>query len=711
MAIQNHVSDSHDGSVGKNKRYWAKVRQITPIICWLIFLIGFYLPFLVYNSNRSYFPEYYSELIFPVTLAAFSIVVVLTLLVSAVPTNLFRYITSILLVLGFVFWGMGDYFSVSYGQLNGLGLVFSQHANRGRLELWVILPLLLAAILFRKQILDNLSFIVLLILLAQIAIVIKGVITEPIDKQVQKESVDDEVFGVSQNKNIFIIVLDTFGSEYFQQILKEQAGLKHELKGFISYKDAISNYPVTKASIPSFLMGELIPEDVQYQKYLSDYVSEKGLPKQFEQMGYIVSVLSTSYLWFHHLYKKRFYYQLPKVEGYIKSNYWQLLDYAIFRMTPHILKPNVYNRGAWLVSNYVESGSPYRNEKPWISALVMDEYKEKMEVRGEEPRFKFLHFTLPHPKLIFDANCQLLTRFNYDDENMLNQSKCTLKKLLAIFEKMKHLNVFDSSLIVVMSDHGARMFESMQEDGLPSDYELKSAGILLMIKGVDALHPFEQVETPVSLIQVNKFIQDLSRHAGKIDWLEEGIRYFSSYRNEMLIRNTELANGIIYKVGENFSNPQSWEMERVTLRGCEPTKIPVRLNLESKNKGSICYRYGLSTYLKAKGGLRIVGDEAIVAWNSQVNKSNSEDYWQLLLKLESNQSTDALVMVNGDQTTAKSFRLNKGNNEIDFNLKAEHLNGNTALHLELMDKNTNYDLSQPKSITKVFLQGIEIKTN
>lgn len=688
----------------------SKVKHALIIVTWLVFLIGIYLPFIVYTNNRAYFTEYFSEIILPVTLLSIPLILIFTFLLGLVPKKLFIYLISLLTVFGFFLWGMGDFFAVSYGSLNGLELTFSQHELRGKIEIMLMTILCVIAIKYPQKIINKSPYIVLLVLFAQLMMVVIGTVNESPDKVKNNGVIDDELYKVSSSKNIIIIVLDTFGSEYFQQILNDEPGLEKELGGFVSYTDAISNYPVTKASVPSFLMGELIPENIEYNKYLKEYVSQAGLPKLFEEQGYLASVLSTSYTWFSDLYSKRFYYELPQTEGYVSNNYWQLLDYGIFRMAPHYLKYGVYNDGVWLISNYVQSGNLYSNEKPWKSSIVMDEIAEKLNVNDDTPRFKFLHFTIPHPKLIFNADCQLLTSFEYSSENMLKQSKCAIKKLLKIFKKMKSLGIYDSSLIVVMSDHGARMFNSKSQNKLPDEYELKSSGILLMIKGIGAQSTFMQIDNPVSLLAVNKLLLDWEKHNGDIDWLNETRRYFSSYRNEMVVKDNELANGIIYEVEKGYSDPENWKMHGVTLRGCEKIEIPTHIIDEENENEAVCYKYGLSMYLKKIQGVRLTGSDGIISWKTKnIQDSNNSD-WFILIEIDSNKKLFSKILVNGIQTTVAPVLFKNGYNRFEFPLNKHQIEDYTTVHIKLMGSESESDLKYHlKPSTKVFLKELMIK--
>ena len=58
---------------------------------------------------------------------------------------------------------------------------------------------------------------------------------------------------------------------------------------------------------------------------------------------------------------------------------------------------------------------------------------------------------------------------------MLEQSECALNQLNLLLSKYKALGIYDNSLIVVTSDHGARVFDDHHINGFPSQFELNAA--------------------------------------------------------------------------------------------------------------------------------------------------------------------------------------------------------------------------------------------
>lgn len=81
-----------------------------------------------------------------------------------------------------------------------------------------------------------------------------------------------------------------------------------------------------------------------------------------------------------------------------------------------------------------------------------------MPLIGKEKTFSFFHFTLPHPPFVFnkDGFVHLRRPFEQNKENYDNQLDFIELKLGEIIQRLKDLNQFDNTYILIMADHGYR---------------------------------------------------------------------------------------------------------------------------------------------------------------------------------------------------------------------------------------------------------------
>ncbi len=582
-------------------------------LCLVVVTVLIYLPHVIYFANREDFYGYFYQLVLPILPWSVLAICLLFVLIYFLPAKLRQVVTSLLFFIGLFVWVFGDYFAVSYGVLDGGGINFDEFSYRNMWELPAIIGGMVVFAFFSKSVLKHVPFIAVLIIGGQLMIVSYVAISDPKDKERAVEY-DEEFFNFSAKKNVILIVLDTFGNEYFQNILKVSPELKRQYQGFVNYTDAISNYPATKGSLPSLIMGEMIPDDMKYRDYMSNQVAQRGLPVKMEQLGYEVSVLSV-YSWFKDFYQKRYMHQ-PEVDhsSLIQLNRANLFDYTLFRMAPHWYKEWVYNEGSWVIANKISVDAQVPNSFSEKGKYFLELFKNKASVKGDQPRFKVIHVTIPHPKYVYDEDCNRVEAEGSTESKMFKQSSCALKKLNELLGKLKELGVYDKSVIVVASDHGARVFDYTSLSGIPSYFEMGSSGILLMMKGINQKAPFSEINVPVSLLSLAGFIQDETVHDGSMDNLPvERSRLFNAYRNNGMGKRGYMFNAPQYTVSKDASNPNSWQLNDYFITGCQSTMVPAQLSFKQDIDKRNCLKLGFSK--PDAHGVRWEGNDSRLIFN------------------------------------------------------------------------------------------------
>lgn len=495
-------------------------------------------------------------------------------------------------MLSVLIWMQADIFVVNYGTLDGSLYDFSQYSYRENIELFILVLVLLFSILFQKQINRHLPFVLLLIVMGQIGVVVYKTFSEPNDK-VFINKLDDEFFKFSSKKNVILIILDTFGANYFKTIRNQNPDVTNEFTGFVNYTDAISNYPETRGSVPSLLTGKMLPESTEVQSYIDNEVAQIGLPNLFDKKGYLVSVVSV-YPWFDKFYQKRFMVEPPLTKP-LNSFYGnRLLDYSLFRSLPHVLKPKVYNNGLWMLSKSFAEVENLPNTNPEKGELMLRLITNKANVNGQTPRFKMIHVMLPHPEFIFDNMCNQVDPVGSDSQLMLDQSKCALKRLSELLIKFKELNIYDSSLIAVISDHGSRIINDKSINGFPSYYEMVNSGVLFMIKGINQRGKFSDVETPVSLLKLYDMFNNESKHQSKIDFLADSNRKFLSFHRKNTQFNDYFPDAPYFTVAKGYNDPKSWTLDKFVIQECKPLKLPNKIVFTKNGREKYCSKFGFS---------------------------------------------------------------------------------------------------------------------
>lgn len=609
-----------------------KSKTIIPAILLIITTAFYYIPSLVYFPNRNDFDNYFINLLAPILLYAAIIGIGIWLIFTLLPKPILKYLTSILMVLALLLWLQGDFFVVSYGILDGSAFDFSRFSQRGWYELGILGVVILLALFLHKFINKQFPFILTLIALGQILLVSYNVANEPKDKDIVK-AVDPEFYNYSSKKNIILIILDTFGADYFEAIREINPKITDDYRGFVNYTDAISNYPATKGSLPSLLTGKMIPSENKYSDFLENEIIEYGLPTLFEKKDYIVSVISV-YRWFKSFYKKRYIYS-PPIDPDVLKKYsgYRLIDLALFRMFPHILKPYIYNDSSWILSGTLASQTEIPNMLPEKGERILNTMIKKAKLADDKERFKIIHVSFPHPQLIFDENCKKVSLEGDSKYLMIQQASCALKRLNELFDKFKQMGIYDSSLIAVVSDHGSRIVTDKSIHGFPSYFEMESSRILFMVKGIGQVDAFSDIETPVSLIKLYDMFVDESQHTKRIDYLEDKNRLFFAFRNSDGNGNGYLPDSPLFKVGASAENPESWELLKLVTHDCPSEKIPMTVKITKDGREKYCAKFGFARPRTNGSGAWTESNDVRMIFKFDLSDKTNEDALDLIVNL------------------------------------------------------------------------------
>lgn len=574
------------------------------LLC-LAFVITVYTPHLIFFSQTEYFNNDFWSLVTSNFLTAVVFCIISAAVLSLLPLAVLRLISPVIFVLSILTWLQVDFFAVSYGVLDGSDLDFTLFDSRGYLELLILILSVFMAILFRSWLSKNNVFILTILLLGLTGSVVYKSIVTPVSAP-QSESIDPEFNQYSESKNVIIIVLDGFGAEYFQKVITENPELKSDFEGFVSYSDAISNYAATVGSVPSMLVGEMYPPNVKYKKFISEKVANYGMPKLFEKLGYLVSFISPS-LNFRSIYPDRFLPDVTTDKSILKKfNSYKLLDYSLFRASLHSLKPLIYNEGQWLLSKELALHSDLPNTYAERGKVFLDYVTVRAEVSEEEtPRFKVIHATIPHPEYVYDEECNphTFTKKVKASEKMVSQSKCALKLLRNLFEKFKSIGIYDNSVIVVTSDHGARVYDNPENTGFPSDFELSASGILFMVKGQNQKSTFKEVKQPFSLLSLKKHLLDEAQHTSDYGGMKDEERLFYAYQPLQKSAKGYLNDAPLYRVDEDYTDPNSWHLLEFSTNDCKKQRFPITMIFNRSNRSGYCGAFGFQQYGKKFQGI------------------------------------------------------------------------------------------------------------
>ena len=266
------------------------------------------------------------------------------------------------------------------------------------------------------------------------------------------------------------------------------------------YPDTVSGYPWTVPSIPLILSGHYYDNTEPLSEYIKRAYLEKSFLTRLVNLNYKVELYQKFYDF--NYYKSREIATNVIRKGDVLSSDQatgyglRLIDLALFKFSPHILKKHVYNDNQFIFSKkYSENKKNVKKHIEWLS--YDREFVQKIDSNSKllykQPTYKFFHLRGAHAPWFTDENGKFLygdkSRKNYRDHVIYK-----FKLIKQLFNKFKQLGIYDDSIIYLISDHGAgrsietKLKTEILDTGIPLSensnvpYQVKARAVNMFLK-------------------------------------------------------------------------------------------------------------------------------------------------------------------------------------------------------------------------------------
>ena len=489
-------------------------------------------PWTMHTTNRAEFLVPFSTLAPRWIWLLGPIAGVLAALGLLLPPRWFRGFVAVLCAAGVLLWVQGNLLIAEYGLLDGGGLDLASHAWRGPFEVGLWIAVVGLATCFASAVTRAAPSASVLLMSLQ-AVVLAGSTLAPGGSGAGDEAapswseVPPEAYELSRSRNIIHIVLDMFPSHMFAEIRDaDPAAFDRAWSGFTFYPNHLGAFPTTMGSMPAMLTGIPYRNDSRFSDYRGAH------PSVFHALGrhgYRLRSLSADGR--NHPRaafdgaENAVAYTIPRpydsYSAYVDSTSAQLLDLSVFRHVPHGVKSGVYRDGEWLLQQRIASrwGEVAGAPRALGDTVFLMDFAGRIEAVGESPVYSFLHVITPHPPIATNADCEYVgRRVRLSRAGYVEQTRCALRVVEALLDRLRALGLYDRSAIVVTSDHGLGLFPPRDTPpfrrGVPSGKSLLRVRIdatpLLLIKPFGAQAPLQLSYAPTSITDLPATVLDLA---------------------------------------------------------------------------------------------------------------------------------------------------------------------------------------------------------
>lgn len=461
-------------------------------------------PLQLYYTNVLNFPYYFADIWHFFVIITLICTIVLSSGALLLKEALHKKAISFIFILAFLFWLQGNIILVNYGLLDGKEINWGDYKLYGILDTIIWLALLVIGYMKSEFIYKLIKKASLgLIIVQTISILITGFQApeQPEWKQYTIEEKDKYTF--SKKKNVIILVLDTFQTDIFQELINDNMKYSEHFKDFTYFRNSLGGYPTTYASIPLILTGRYYDNSVPISQYQKEAFIPSSIPYILKKNGYKVELYGG----------KPFFYCNEVVASNIKQSKdlneagnELLYTYKVtfFRYMPHYLKK-------YFNDVFTEASSG--------DLIFADKVASEINADSDKYVFKFFHLWATHPPFHLNEKLEIEDQ-EFSRKGYREQAKATLEITNRFLNALKKIGAYDNSLIFIVGDHGAggsaffglnTQASNYSEDDknvarIKTERTLTSGIPLMLVKPFGSNKNLEISDAPVSLSDIPKTV-------------------------------------------------------------------------------------------------------------------------------------------------------------------------------------------------------------
>lgn len=487
----------------------------------------FFAPSWIFYGNIQDFGYEYSDIAVFLMLASMTMTLLITFILERFTGTSYEKAVVFLFTLGFLLWLQGNVMVWHYGSLNGQSIDWNKYQINGFIDFGVWFLIITCAYYKNQQLYRFAKYISIGLLIVQCGALIATEISTPNIHHGPKYSLNEQnKFAFSRNKNVIIVVLDSFQSDMFQQIINEKKDYRRKLTGFTYYRNALSGYSYTDLNIPLILTGRFYDNSCTFEEYKKNvYTSGGSVLKVLRENKYHVEVYPLSELTMYYggnIISNIVQVSNPDVTKCL-SGVEDLCILSLYRCLPHQFKQVIQDNGflpefqGAAERSYKAKSGKFSDKDVSDSSTLR--FADRLMVESKLSNnnvFKFYHLPVPHWPLVLDENLQLGEEKTINRKNYNQQCRAALNISLILIDKLKELGIYDNTMLIIVADHGAG-FQDQQfvlQQGMPTikngtiiSSRMRSSALpLVLVKPFNSTGELKISDTPVSLADIPKTI-------------------------------------------------------------------------------------------------------------------------------------------------------------------------------------------------------------
>jgi len=465
----------------------------------------FFGPSYLYFTNILEFPYLFSDVWYLFASISLLCILVISAVLLPLKSSIHRKAVSLLFAFALLLWLQGNILVWNYGVLDGREIQWNNYKIYGLIDTAVWLVVVTFAFIksnFIYNLIKKISIGLILIQIVSTAVVWYQAPEQPEWKRYALS--EESKYNFSSEKNVIILVLDTFQTDVFQELINEQLEYSNMFQGFTYFRNAVGGFPTTYPSIPLILTGQYYDNSAPIQEFIKKAYSNSSIPLILNQNGYQVELftgLNVIYPNSDILSNLVLRKDIVNINNYI----YELYGITFFRYMPHSFKKYFYTVNITAVDN-----NPMKRDLVFADQVI----SKSKAVEGKYS-FKLFHLLGAHPPFCLNEKLEY-EKLEYSRNSYEIQAQAALEITKRFLTSLKNIGVYDNSMIFIVGDHGLGSFGvNVQASGYTEDNKVANitlsntiaTGIpLILVKPFASMADMKISDAPVSLSDIPKTI-------------------------------------------------------------------------------------------------------------------------------------------------------------------------------------------------------------
>lgn len=404
----------------------------------------FFGPLYIYFNNIQEFGDLFKDIWYFLLVFSLISTLFISIILLLLDGKIHKVAVLLLFAFGCLLWVQGNIMVWNYGVFDGKEIPWNKYAVYGIIDTTIWLGILILSIIKREFIYKLVARISMCLIIIQlIALATVAYQSSKYEIPTKYGLSEEHKFDFSKGRNVLVIVLDTFQSDIFQELLNENKDYERVFSGFTYFRNSLGGYPTTYASIPLILTGKYYDNSVPIQDFIFKNFSKYSLPYALKQNGFQVELYTND--------KQTIFFDQRIASNYApisntnkKETVIKLYDLAFFRYSPHYIKRYIYE----ITKERIVLGDKNHSDLYFARRVVTD-----TRVNNSNDIFKFIHLRGVHPPF------QLNEKLEYQDlpgnrDGYKIQAKSAIEITKRLLNTLKSKGIYDNSMIVIVGDHG-----------------------------------------------------------------------------------------------------------------------------------------------------------------------------------------------------------------------------------------------------------------